>query len=842
MLSSQAANPPGISFVFNNDGTNRLSDALLGLRGIALQSFRQDLRYGFRALLRNPGFSAVAILALALGIGPNSAIFTMVDAVLLKPLPIPEPNRVVMIWQTLLKSGFDQMPVSAADYLDWKRQAASFENMSAAFAIPEYGLNISGAGEPERVSAARASREFLPALGIKPIVGRNFLPAEDLPGGPPALLISHALWQRKFRSDPAIVGSTLTVDGVPRTIIGVVPHELGELVAADLWLPTSVNPNQPERRDHQYGIVARLKPGVTVQQARAEMQVIARRLEAEYPATNTGWGVTLFPMAEMFTGRVRPVLLILLGAVGLLLLIACANLANLLLARAASREKEIAIRGALGAGRFRIVRQLLTESLVLAVAGGALGLALAAWSVRLLRGVVPEMFPLLRHMTVDARVLAFTLCLSVLTGLLFGLVPAWKTARTDLNTTLKETAGRSETSGGSFRIRGVLLASEVALAVLLSVSAGLLLRSFIRVATVDPGVRTANVLTMNVTLTDAKYDTPLKRATFFKDVVERLDALPGVRSAGVVMFLPLRVSILSFRIGVTRFTIQGRPPVPEDQQPLADYRPATPGYFKTIGIALRQGRLFDQHDDAAAKPVVLVNEALVRKYFANENPLGHQILQFGRKREIVGVVADAKLYGLDAPVEPAIYVPQAQEPSEFMALVVHTEGDPAAMAGAVRREILKLDPEQPISNVRTMETVLSDSLTLRRVAMLMLTVFAVLALTLATVGIYGLTAYAVSRRTHEIGLRVALGASQMQVLRLVVGQELTISVIGAAIGLAVAFQLKRPLSGMLYGVAPTDPLVFVGVPLLLVAVSVLASYVPARKATRIDPLVALRYE
>jgi putative ABC transport system permease protein len=807
-----------------------------------MQFFWQDLRYGFRSLLRNPGFCAVAVLALALGIGPNTAIFTMANAVLLKPLPVPEPNRVIMIWGTLLKSGFDQMPVSGADYLDWKRQSHSFSQMSAAFAIPEYGLNISGIGDPERVPAAQASYEFLPALGIQPIAGRNFLSSEDLPGGPPAVLISNALWQRRFHSDPAAIGRTLTVDGIPRTVVGVVPHQLGEMVAADVWLPAAINPSNPERQNHHFGIVARLKPGVTLAQARAEMTVIAQRLEREYPATNTGWGITMSPMAEMFTGRIRPVLLILLGAVGLLLLIACANLANLLLARAATREKEIAIRGALGAGRRRIVRQLLTESLVLALAGGALGLLLATYGVRLLRGIVPDMFPMMQHMGVDLRVLAFTLGISLLTGLLFGLVPAWRSSRTDLNTTLKEAAGRSESAGGSNRIRSFLLASEVALAVLLSVSAGLLLRSFVRVMAVDPGVRTANILTMNLTLPEVKYDTTVKRANFYKNLMERLEALPGVRSAGAVMFLPLRVSILSFRVGVNSFLIEGRPPVTQDKQPLADYRMATPGYFNTMGIALRQGRLFDQHDDLDAKRVAVVNEALVRKNFPHENPLGRRIVMGDKPIEIVGVVADAKLYGLDSPIEPAVYVPHMQRPIDSMGVVVRTEGDPAAMAGAVRREILKLDPEQPISNVRTMEKVLSDSLMLRRVAMLMLLVFASLALTLATVGIYGLTAYAVSRRTHEIGLRVALGANQAQILRLVVGRGMITSLIGAAIGVAAAFQLTRALSGMLYGVTARDPLVFAGVPLLLIAVSVIASFVPARRATRIDPLVALRYE
>jgi putative ABC transport system permease protein len=486
---------------------------------------------------------------------------------------------------------------------------------------------------------------------------------------------------------------------------------------------------------------------------------------------------------------------------------------------------------------------LLTESLVLSLAGGALGLLLAVWGVRALRGVVPDMFPMLRHMSVDLPVLFFTLGLSILTGLLFGLVPAWRSSRTDLNTTLKEAAGRSESAGGSQRIRGFLLATEVALAVLISVSAGLLLRSFVRVMAVNPGLRVANILTMNLSLPDVKYDTPVKRANFYKNLMERLETVPGVRSAGAVAILPLRVSILAFRIGVTGVEIEGHPAPPQGQEPLADFRTVTPGYFDTIGIARRQGRLFDPHDDLDAKRVAVVNEAMVRKLFAHENPLGQHILSGGGKpMEIVGVVADAKLYGLDAPIEPALYVPHMQHPGESMGLTVRTAGDPAAVASAVRSEILKLDPEQPISDVRPMEKVLSDSLMLRRVAMLMLTVFASLALTLATVGIYGLTAYSVSRRTHEIGLRVALGASQPQILRLVVGRGLLTSLIGAAIGLAAAFQLTRALSGMLYGVTATDPLVFAGVPMLLVAVSAVASYVPARRATRIDPLVALRYE
>lgn len=807
-----------------------------------MRFFWQDFRYGLRNLRRNPGFCAVAVLALALGIGPNTAIFTMVNAVLLRPLPLAEPDRVVMIWGTMLKSGFDQLPVSAADYLEYKAQAKSFDQMAAAFAIPEYGLNVSGGGaEPERVAAATCSKEFLPALGIKPVVGRNFLPEEDLPGGAPVVLISNAFWQRRFHADAEAVGKKLTVDGVPRTVVGVAPNELGDVVAADLWLPTAINPNQRDRRNHNFGIVAHLKPGVSIEQARAEMKVIAERLERAYPE-NQGWGTTVFPLAEMFAGRVRPVLVVLLGAVGLLLLIACANLANLLLARAATREKEIAVRCAIGAGRARIIAQLLTENLALAVAGGVLGLALAVWCVNALRAVVPDMFPLLQHMSVNGPVLAFTLGLSLATGLLFGLVPAWKAARIDLNTTLKESAGRSESAGGQQRIRGALLGFEVALAVLLAVSAGLLLRSFRRVVAVDPGVRTKGVLTMTLSLPDVKYDTDVKRGNFYRDLIERVQSVPGVKGAGAVLFLPLRVSILSFRVGVHSFRVEGQPADANGRDPVADFRMATPGYFDAVGIGLRRGRLFDGHDDLDSKRVAIVNEAMVRKHFPDGRPLGRRLEMGKYKWEIVGVVADAKLYGLDSPTEPALYVPHRQSPWGSMGLVVRTDGDAAAVTAAVRREILKMDPEQPISNVRTMEKVLSDSLMLRRTAMTMLAVFAGLALSLAMVGVYGLTAYSVSRRTHEIGLRVALGASRGQVVRLVSWRTLAIAVAGAAIGEAAALELTRLLAGMLYGVSVRDPLVFVGAPAVLVAVALAASWLPAWRATRVDPVRALRWE
>lgn len=798
-----------------------------------------DIRYALRTLGRNPGFTAVAVLALALGIGPNSAIFSIVSAVLLRPLPVHEPERVVTMWETLKSRGIGQIPVSSNDYLDWKAQSRSFESVAAAYAMPECGYNVVAGGEPERVPGGNASAEFVEVMGFKPFLGRTFSADEDRPGGPPAALVSYSFWQRRLNGDAAAVGRAIPIDGVPRTIVGVLPSDFSKLANVDIWLPTAIDPAKNARGNRNYGIFARLKPGVTVLEARAEIEGITKRLERQYPETNEGVGVMVIPMHQLFTGSIAPALAILMGAVSLLLLLACSNVANLLLARASGRRKEIALRTALGAQRGRIIRQLLTESLLLSLAGGAVGLLFAHWCAGLLRTVMPDFLPLLKQISVDWRVAAFTVAISVITGMLFGIAPAWRAARTDLNDVLKA-SGRAGAARDVQRIRSVLLVGEMALAVVLAAAAGLLAKSFIRLLSVNPGIRTANVLTMQVTLPWAKYKEPQQRTAFFRDVTARIESLPGVQSAGAIQALPMRSNFLNMRFAVASFEIAGEPPVPRGQEPLADYRIVTPGFFRTANVALRDGRNLSERDTADAPAAAVVNESLVRQHLKGRNPVGRRIKVGEEQAEIVGVVADVKLYGLDSKIEPAIYLPHAQRPSDAMSVLVHSTQDPASLAAAVRREVLALDAEQPIADVKTMETVVSDSLMFRRVAMIMLAVFAGLALALSTVGIYGLTAYSVTQQTQEIGVRVALGARRIDVLRLVVGRGLWLALIGTAIGTAGAFAAARVMKGLLFGVAATDATVLIAVPFGLLIVSVLASYVPARRAARVDPISALR--
>jgi len=544
----------------------------------------------------------------------------------------------------------------------------------------------------------------------------------------------------------------------------------------------------------------------------------------------------------MASGRAGPAFLILLGAVGLLLLIACANVANLLLARSGARRKEIAMRAALGAGRGRILRQLLTESVLLALLGSVLGVLLAGWSLGALRGALPDFIPRLKQVQVDARVLGFTLGLSLITGLIFGLAPALRASRADLNEALKEGGRRTQGAVGGSRMRSLLVVTEMALALVLAVGAGLLARSFARLMAVDPGLRAANVLSMQLSLPEANYDEP-RCGSFFKNLIERLEALPGVRSAAAVNVRPLRGGLLDMPIWVSGFQVEGAPEAPRGQEPWADIRRATPGYFSTLGIPLRQGRFFTDRDDRRASPVALVNEALVRRHFPGESPLGRRLRLAGQSREIVGVVADVKLYGLDKPTGPAIYAPHAQWPSRIMCLVVRTQGDPAAWASAVRRQVLELDPDQPVSDVRAMDEVLAECTLIRRFATALLGVFAALAVLLAVVGIYGLMSYSVSQREHEIGLRMALGAAPRQVLAMVVTRGLVLAASGASLGVLAAFGFTRLLRGLLFGgITPTDPLIFAGVPALLIAVAAVASYLPALRATRIDPVAALREE
>ena len=801
-----------------------------------------DLRYALRLLAKSPGFTAVAVLTIALGIGPNTAVFSMVNAVLLRPLPYPDSGRLVMLWETWKVRGFDQLPVDGPAFLEWKQSSRSFDDMSPAFTIPEYGFNLTAGGDPERVQGAQAGANFFDVMGVKPEIGRGFLPEEDQAGGRRVALLSHAFWQRRFGADRGVLGRSIGLDGESYTVVGVLPGGVEGLVKVDLWVPIARNLAADSRGNHNFGIMARLKRGVSAAQAQKEMDVIAKRLEREHPDSNAGIGVRVIPLLELAAGPLRPALMVLLGAVGLLLLIACANVAGLLLARGSARQREIAIRSAIGAGRARVARQVLTESVLLSAMGGVLGLALADWCVAAARRLVPDLLPRLQAMNIDLRVLAFTLGVSVLTGAFFGLAPSLRAARTDLIATLRESGGRGSIAGGGMRLRSALLTAEIAISLVLLAGAGLLERSFLRVTAIRPGFTAGQVLTMHLALPDQKYGDPQQRVAFYRRVREKVEAAPGVRSMGLINVLPMRAHFLDLRVSVSPFKVEGEADPPKGLEPTADFRSITPGFLRTMGIAMRSGRAFDEHDTSDSKPVALINETLARRYFAGRSPVARRLRTQSVTREIVGVVSDVRLNGLEQNLEPAIYVPLEQNPWLLLSLVVRSAGEPEAVAAGVRRAILEVDSEQPVADVRSMQQVVDDSLIVRRLSTWMMGAFALLALALAGVGIYGLVSYSVAQRTHEIGLRVALGASAGDVLRMVTGRSLAIAGVGIAIGLPAALAASRLLGGLLFGVGAMDPLVFVLVPLVLAAIAALAGYLPARRALRIQPTTALRYE
>jgi putative ABC transport system permease protein len=798
------------------------------------------MRYAFRTLAKSPGFTAVAILAIALGVGPNSAVFSIIHAVLLQPLPIGGADRVVIIWETNKARGREQVAVSPQDLLDWRREARSFTGIMPGNASPEYGFNLTGGGEPERVLGARVGVNFSEVMGVKMALGPGFSPDHGQPGGPPAALLSYQLWQRRFHSDPAIVGRSVGLDGVSYYVAGVTPPELRSIGSVDVWIANNDDLAHMARGERHYGTFARLRDGVTMAQAQAEMDAIQQRLAQRYPETNAQIGAVLLPAAGILNA-VRPAFLMLAAAVGFLLLIACANVAGLLLARGAARQKEFAVRAALGASAARIVRQTLGESLILSTAGGLAGLLLAAVSLRLLRNALPDVIPRLKDMSIDATVLGFTIGASILTGVLFGILPALRLARMRVNLMLNDGGGKGSSYGGAQRGRSLLLMGEVALAVVLLVGAGLLIRSFGAIAAIDPGFRSANLLTMKLSLPDAKYADPVRRAAFARNVVRRAAALPGVRSVSTISVRPMRSYFLTLPASVRPYFIEGEPALPAAEQPSADFRVVSHDFLATMGIRLVRGRDFDSHDDTDTKRVALVNEALARR--SGYDIIGKRIrIVSGAPREVVGIIPDVRLYNLEGAARPAVFVLNDQSPSSIVTLLLKTTAEPAGLAAAVRREVLAEDAELPVSDVQTMDQVIADSLLLRRLSMSMLAVFASLALLLAGVGIYGLTAYSVSRRTREIGLRMALGADRGDILTLVVGRGLLVGLAGVALGIPAAFGVAKLMRGMLYGIGPSDPVVFVCVPALLLAIAAVASYVPARRAMRVDPLVALKYE
>jgi putative ABC transport system permease protein len=811
-----------------------------GRTGFAIETFFQDIRHGLRSLLKKPGFTLTAVIALALGIGANTAIFSVINGVLLRSLPYAEPGRIVMLWEKSLTGGNLQNVLSPANFLDWQKQSTSFEQMAAVW---DLRVNLTGGtGEPEEVKAQFVSTGFFSALGIQPLTGRAFLPAEDRLGNDLVIILSHQLWQTRFGADPEIVGKQATVSGRHRTIVGVMPpgfHFLDNQVKA--WMPLGLDSavNYRETSGRYLRAVGRLKPGVSLQQAQGELAGIAKQLEQAFPEKNAGWGVNVIPIQEQIVGEIRPVLVILFAAVAFVLLIACANVANLLLSRAASRQKELALRAALGASRTRLVRQMLTESVLLALMGGVLGVLLAYWGIQFLVGFGPDNIPRLNEVTLDLRVLGFTFAVSLVTGVLFGLIPALQASRPDLNDALKESS-RGSTGGRSGMFRNVFVVAEVSLALVLLIGAGLMIRSFMRLQSVETGFSSQNVLTMRAQLPRKKYPEPRQIVDFFRQAQERIAALPGVQSVGAISYLPLAGGLAS-RDG---FKVPGQPAPLPGQEPGVEVRVVTPGYFKAMGIPLLKGRLLDERDVKEAR-VLLINETIAKKYFPGVDPVGKQLevsWDGSGPDEIVGVVGDIREGALNKEPEPAIYWSHARESYPGMALIVRTSGDASRFVSAVQKEIRAIDPEQPIADVRTMEQVIAKSITRPRFNTLLLSIFAGVALVLASVGLYGVMNYSATQRTHEVGIRMALGATRADIMRLVVGNGMMLTFTGIVIGVVASVALTRVMANLLFGITATDLTTFVGVSAILAAVAFIANYIPARRATRVNPVIALRYE
>jgi putative ABC transport system permease protein len=799
----------------------------------------QDLRFGLRMLLKNPGFTLIAVFTLALGIGANTAIFSVVNAVLLRPLPFAEPERVMWLWDT--QPQLPTAPASLPDFLDWKDQNRSFEYL-AAFQSGSMFLDA-GDGTVD-TPAGLVIPEMFPLFRVSPILGRTFTAEEILPGRTRVVVLSYALWQNRFGSDPNVIGRTTQLSGAPHTIIGVMPEGFSFPNNAEFWRPLAIDPKQLDRGPHYLRVVGRLKSGVTQAQAQAEMSALSARLAQQYPEKIAGHGVKLEPLRDVIVGDIGTPLYILLGAVGFVLLIACANVANLLLARVGVRQKEIAVRAALGATRLRIVRQLLTESILLAVGGGAAGLLSAIWGVHWLVSFGPDTIPRMREIAVDPRMAAFTLLISVATGVLFGLAPALQASRPGLADALKESA-RASAGVHRNRLRSALVISEVALSLVLLIGAGLMIRSFAILSQVDPGFNAARVLTMGVTLLRSKYPEDERVAQFFSQLLEQAATTPGVASAAAVSGLPLAGDNTS-----DYFTVEGRPPIAREARPLTEYRIVTPRYFESMGIPLLAGRDFAATDTKQAPNVVIINQAFAERHFAGENPIGQRISLQGQERDplqIIGVVGNVRHFGLDAPPVPEAFVPFLQDPlsktyQRSLTIVARTESNPAAVAGSLRTALTALDKSLPVYALKPMTEYLRDSLMRRRFNLILLSVFGGVALVLAAVGIYGVISYGVTQRTHEIGIRLALGAQTRDVLTLVVRQGTMLALGGVALGLLAALALTRLMKTLLFGVSVTDPLTFAAIALLLISVAFLACWLPARRATKVDPMTALRHE
>ena len=818
----------------------------------------RDLRFGVRVLLKRPVFTVVAVLTLALGIGANAAIFGVVDAVLLRPLSFPHPDRLVEIWERNQKSGDDHDSVMGANYLDWRSRSHVFEELAAHAGT---SVNLTGIAEPERIRAARVSASLFPLLGVQPEIGRLFFPDEDQPGHQRVVVISDRLWRSHFGSDSEVIGRAITLNNQDYVVVGVAPASfvlpLNE--SSDIWTPLVFTPEELTlRNSHYLKVLARLKPDVTFEQASTQMTAIAAQLEKDYPKSNEGTGAAVFSLHSEIVGDVKKPLLIFLGAVAFILLIACANVANLMLARASARQREIAVRVALGASRWRLVRQMLIESVVLGLAGGAAGLLLALWGIEFLSAAALQMsVPRAGSIGLDTRVLLFTFAASIVTGLIFGLAPALQASKPNLNDALKE-GGRSAGSLRRSRTRNLLVVSETALAFVLLVGAGLLINSFLKLRAVDPGLQPKNVLTMNITLPRQKYSQPEQVIAFHRQLLEQVEAVPGVVNAGTITALPYGGSTNGFG-----YTIDS--PVAGDQAVSIVSQQASPEFFRTLGVPLLIGREFSNRDIDGAMAVVIISDSLAKRYWPDQNPLGRRI-KWGNKdfgspwMTVVGVVGDVRMRGLDTPPKPTLYVPHLQlgEPIKTLAgitlrdlmaddarsidLVVRSASDASGLASAIRGAVWAVDPNQPVTKVRTMEQVLADTMVVQRFTTWLLAGFAGIALALAAAGIFGVISYSVSQRIHEIGIRMALGADRRDVMKLVVGQGMVPALAGLGIGIAGAIGLTRLMTSLVFHVSVTDPLTFSAVASLLLLVAMAACYLPARRAAKVDPIEALRCE
>jgi len=809
-----------------------------------MKTLLQDIRYGLRMLLKSPSFTLIAVITLALGIGANTAIFSLVNSVLVRPLKYKEPDQLVMVWEDESSVGFPRDTPAPGNYADWKSQNQSFEDMAA---MDERDYDLTGEGEPEKLPAFGVTSNFFSLLGVNPALGRNFTAEEDKPGASKVAIISYSLWQTRFGADQSIIGRKVLLNGEPYTVVGVMPQGF-QFESADtkLWVPIALTSEDLANHNRHYlKVVARLKPNVTVAQANADVKGITQRFAASDPDQPEGFSALVVPLHEQLTGESRSPLLLLLVAVGFVLLIACANIAGVLLSRAAARQREMAVRAALGASRWRIVRQLLTESVLLGSAGGVLGLLLAMWALAFLQQLIPPGIRESTTLVLDLPVLCFTLGISMLTGVIFGLAPALQASKTDLNEALKQGSGRTGFGAGQRRLRNAFVISEMALALILLVGAGLLIQTLSKLREQYSNMRPESALTLRTVLSEERYPEHAQRTAFYNQVLERVKNLPGVVSAGFTTSVPL-----VWKGGSNNISLEGRQPEPGVKW-TANHRQVSSGYFQAIGMALKQGRLFTDQDNEHAMPVAIINETMAQQYWPGENPLGKRFKMGGPNSDatwmtIVGIVADVRQMSTDAPTRPEMYMPYSQIPyySLFAPrdLVIRTTLAPTSLVPAVRQAIHEVDPNEPVSDIRTLAEVLQQETAQRRVGMILLAVFAGLALLLASLGIYGVLSYFVVQHIPEIGVRMALGAQRKDVLKLIIGKGMKLVLAGIAIGLAGSFALTRLIKSLLFGISAFDPLTFVAVAALLMLVALLACYLPARRATRVDPMVALRYE